>query len=104
MEVTMTNETEYVFDRTVGRVTIYDDTTRLTDGRAAVIYLEAGITSSETALLEKINPDDVTHRSFRLLYTYRLLFRSIGLRHLLWALSLSENPLSLSILRNQYPS
>lgn len=60
MTVTMTNETEVVLDRAVGEVAVYDGDTRLTDGRAAVVDLEPGVTSTETALLEEIRPDDVT--------------------------------------------
>lgn len=61
MVVTMTNTTESVLIRAVGEVAIYNDNTRLANGRAAVIDLEPGVTDNESALLEDFSPDDVTH-------------------------------------------
>lgn len=61
VEVTMSNETESLLNRAIGKVSIYEDNTRLADGRAAVIDLEPGITSTETALLSDFAPEDVTH-------------------------------------------
>ena len=59
--VAMSNQTEEMLNRAYGEVNVYNDDTRLANGRAAVIDLESGITDSESALLEEFSPDDVTH-------------------------------------------
>lgn len=61
VEVTMTNEMESVLNRAVGEVDVYNDNTRIADGRAAIIDLGAGITGSASALLPQLNPGNVTH-------------------------------------------